>query len=189
TTVIASAGKATGAAAKKAPIKKTQLNPTEERGSALQKIAKLDIKGRIQLAMKGTKEERSLLIRDGTKIVALAVLESPKISDGEVERFATQKNVLDAAKHCLQHILLGSESFHLAVADLGGFQHRQGDNLGAIADEQGAFFLGAFHGQLNPPFDVQLGNLLQSASPFLRGVQLSFLDRRFLGRRSSRLPA
>ncbi len=95
-TVTASAGKGTGAAAKKAPIKKTQLNPAEERGSALQKIAKLDIKGRIQLAMKGTKEERSLLIRDGTKIVALAVLESPKISDGEVERFATQKNVLEA---------------------------------------------------------------------------------------------
>lgn len=84
------------AAVKKAPSKKAHLPPTEERGSALQKIAKLDIRGRIQLAMKGTKEERSLLIRDGTKIVALAVLESPKISDGEVERFATQKNVLEA---------------------------------------------------------------------------------------------
>jgi hypothetical protein len=92
----ASAGSGTGAAAKKAPSKKAQLSPKEERGSALQKIAKLDIKGRIQLAMKGSKEERSLLIRDGTKIVALAVLESPKISDGEVERFATQKNVLEA---------------------------------------------------------------------------------------------
>jgi len=56
----------------------------------------LDIKGRIQLAMKGTKEERSLLVRDGTKIVALAVLESPKISDGEVEKIASQKNVLEA---------------------------------------------------------------------------------------------
>ncbi len=85
-----------GAAVKKAPSKKTQLTPGEERGSALQKIAKLDIKGRIQLAMKGSKEERSLLIRDGTKIVALAVLESPKVSDGEVERFASQKNVLEA---------------------------------------------------------------------------------------------
>jgi hypothetical protein len=81
-----------GAAVKKAPSKKTG----EERGSALQKISKLDIKGRIQLAMKGSKEERSLLIRDGTKIVALAVLESPKVSDGEVERFAGQKNVLEA---------------------------------------------------------------------------------------------
>ncbi len=85
-----------GAAAGKAPAKKSHLRPSEERGSALQKISKLDIKGRIQLAMKGSKEERSLLIRDGTKIVALAVLESPKISDGEVERFASQKNVLEA---------------------------------------------------------------------------------------------
>lgn len=67
-----------------------------KRGSALQKISKMDIKGRIQLAMKGTKEERSILIRDGTKIVALAVLESPKITDGEVETFASQKNVLEA---------------------------------------------------------------------------------------------
>ena len=62
----------------------------------LQKIAKLDIRGRITLAMRGTKEERSILIRDSTKLVALAVLDSPKISDGEVEKFALQKNVLEA---------------------------------------------------------------------------------------------
>jgi hypothetical protein len=86
----------TAAAVKRAPIKKTFLSAKEERGSALQKISKLDVKGRIQLAMKGNKEERSLLIRDGTKVVALAVLESPKISDGEVERFASQKNILEA---------------------------------------------------------------------------------------------
>ena len=92
----ASTGASAGAATRKAPAKKTHLTAGEERGGALQKIAKLDIKGRIQLAMKGSKEERSLLIRDGTKIVALAVLESPKVSDGEVERFASQKNVLEA---------------------------------------------------------------------------------------------
>jgi hypothetical protein len=94
----ATAAHATGAAAaaKKAPSKKAGLPTGEERGSALQKISKLGIKDRIQLAMKGTKEERSLLIRDGTKIVALAVLESPKVSDGEVEKFAGQKNVLEA---------------------------------------------------------------------------------------------
>lgn len=78
-------------------LPKKLTNPADEqRGSVLQKIAKLDVKGRIQLAVKGTKEERSLLVRDGTKIVALAVLDSPKISDGEVEKFATQKNVLEA---------------------------------------------------------------------------------------------
>jgi len=79
------------------PAKKPGLPPTEvRRDSTLQKIAKLDIKGRIGLAMRGSKEERSILIRDGTKLVALAVLDSPKVSEGEVENFALQKNVLEA---------------------------------------------------------------------------------------------
>jgi len=46
--------------------------------------------------MKGNKEDRSILIRDSTKLVALAVLESGKLTDGEVEKFASQKNVLEA---------------------------------------------------------------------------------------------
>ena len=68
----------------------------EKRDSTLQKIAKLDVKGRINLAVRGSKEERSILIRDATKLVAIAVLESPKVSDTEVEGFALQKNVLEA---------------------------------------------------------------------------------------------
>jgi hypothetical protein len=70
--------------------------PIGQRDNTVQKINRLDVKGRIQLAMKGNKEERSILIRDGTKVVALAVLDAPKISDGEVEKFALQKNVLEA---------------------------------------------------------------------------------------------
>jgi hypothetical protein len=90
-------GASTAAAARRAPTPKKPASSHEaERGSALQKISKLDVKGRIQLAMKGTKEERSILVRDGTKLVALAVLESGKITDGEVEKFASQKNVLEA---------------------------------------------------------------------------------------------
>lgn len=71
-------------------------SPVPERKNTMQKINALDVKGRIQLALKGNKEERSILIRDGTKVVALAVLEAPKLSDGEVEKFASQKNVLEA---------------------------------------------------------------------------------------------
>ncbi len=67
-----------------------------KRENTLQKINGLDVKGRIQLALKGSKEERSILIRDGTKVVSFAVLEAPKLSDGEVEKFASQKNVLEA---------------------------------------------------------------------------------------------
>ncbi len=70
--------------------------PEERKDSVLQKIAKLNIQGRISLAMRGNKEERSILIRDATKLVSIAVLDSPKVSDGEVEKFALQKNVLEA---------------------------------------------------------------------------------------------
>jgi hypothetical protein len=80
-----------------APVRVKPKGPEPgKRENALQKIARLNVQGRIQLALKGNKEERSLLIRDGTKIVAFAVLEAPKLSDGEVEKFASQKNVLEA---------------------------------------------------------------------------------------------
>ena len=92
-----SAPPAGGGAAAAAPARiKPKKSPEAERVSVLQKIAKLDVKGRVHLAVRGSKEERSILIRDGTKLVALAVLQSPKISDGEVEKFAAQKNVLEA---------------------------------------------------------------------------------------------
>jgi hypothetical protein len=93
----APAGAAGGGAVPK-PVygKKTQPPGEPRRENTLQKINSLDVKGRIQLALKGNKEERSILIRDGTKVVALAVLDAPKLSDGEVEKIASQKNVLEA---------------------------------------------------------------------------------------------
>lgn len=91
--VVAAHKAPAGAAAKRAT---NAVTGEVRRDSTLQKIAKLDIKGRIALAMRGNKEERSILIRDSTKLVALAVLDSPKVSEGEVEKFAFQKNVLEA---------------------------------------------------------------------------------------------
>jgi hypothetical protein len=64
-----------------------------ERLSTLQKIARLTVGQRIQLAMKGNKEERFILVRDGSKLVSQAVLQSPKLTDSEVEGFAGMKNV------------------------------------------------------------------------------------------------
>lgn len=87
----------TAAPTSTAAAKTATAKPAEpKRVNTMQKINALDVKGRIQLALKGNKEERSILIRDGTKVVALAVLEAPKLSDGEVEKFASQKNVLEA---------------------------------------------------------------------------------------------
>ena len=78
--------------------KQTAPGHEERRDSAMHRIGKLDIRGRIALAMRGSKEDRSILIRDSTKLVAVAVLDSPKVSESEVEAFALQKNVLDSYK-------------------------------------------------------------------------------------------
>jgi hypothetical protein len=96
TPATAVAPSASGGAAAAKPARKPVAVQPKGRENTLQKINRLDVKGRIQLALKGNKEERSILIRDGTKVVALAVLEAPKLSDGEVEKFALQKNVLEA---------------------------------------------------------------------------------------------
>jgi len=61
--------------------------------STLQKIAALNPAQRLALAMKGTREERAVLIRDPNKIVAVAVLSSPKISESEVSTIAKMANV------------------------------------------------------------------------------------------------
>ena len=64
--------------------------------STLQKLARMRVGERVQAAMKGNKDERFILIRDGAKVVALAVLESPKLTDSEVEMIAGMKNVQEA---------------------------------------------------------------------------------------------
>ena len=65
----------------------------QPRESTLQKIAALNVAQRMALAMKGSREERAVLIRDPNKIVGVAVLSSPKITETEVESIAKMANV------------------------------------------------------------------------------------------------
>ena len=82
-----------------APAEKPQAAPevqkekVTERVSVLQKIARLTVGQRVQLAMRGNKEERAILVRDGSKLVSSAVLVSPKVTEAEIETFAGLKNV------------------------------------------------------------------------------------------------
>jgi len=65
----------------------------KKRQSLLQRMAKMNIVQRIQLAVKGGREERMLLIRDPNKIVQRGVLQSPRLTDLEIESFAAMTNV------------------------------------------------------------------------------------------------
>jgi hypothetical protein len=60
-----------------------------------QLIQQMTVFQKIQLARLGNKEARGLLVRDRNKLVAMAVVMSPKISDSEIVTIAQSRNVCD----------------------------------------------------------------------------------------------
>jgi hypothetical protein len=67
--------------------------PNEDELSTSQRLAGMNVMQRIKVAMRGRREERSILIRDPNRLVSVAVLSSPKVTDAEVESFAKMANV------------------------------------------------------------------------------------------------
>ncbi|MCA3014865.1 MAG: hypothetical protein INH41_20970 [Myxococcaceae bacterium] len=60
-----------------------------------QRIARMNVSQKIKLATKGNKEVRSILIRDANKLVAVATIRSPRITDQEVMSQAINKGAHD----------------------------------------------------------------------------------------------
>jgi hypothetical protein len=69
--------------------------PPEDDRAESQLLSGLPIIDRMKLAMKGTRAQRAQLIRDSNKLVAAAVLSSPKLTETEVEAFAKMANVAE----------------------------------------------------------------------------------------------
>lgn len=72
--------------------------PPMEEGKRLtltQRIMKMNVAEKIKMATKGNKEARTLLIRDSNKLVACAVIRSPRITDGEVLSCANNRTIND----------------------------------------------------------------------------------------------
>ena len=63
--------------------------------SVTQQLQQMSILQRVKAAMKGSREMRAILVRDPNKLVASAVLSSPKLSMGEVEAFAKMATVTE----------------------------------------------------------------------------------------------
>jgi hypothetical protein len=65
------------------------------RQTLIQRLAKMTVAQRVQFAMKGGSEARRTLIRDNNKVVQRAVLQSPRLTDQEVEAFAAMSSLTD----------------------------------------------------------------------------------------------
>jgi hypothetical protein len=66
---------------------------TTDRETLIQKVGRMSVVQKIKAALTGNMETRAILVRDGNKVIARAVLQSPKISETEAESYAAAKNV------------------------------------------------------------------------------------------------
>jgi hypothetical protein len=66
---------------------------TEEELRLAVRLLTMSIPDKVQLAMKGNRDARMVLIRDSSKQVQEAVVNSPKITDNEIERIAKMRSI------------------------------------------------------------------------------------------------
>ncbi|MFI5182394.1 MAG: hypothetical protein ACHQPI_13490 [Thermoanaerobaculia bacterium] len=90
----------------------------EKHRSLYARLANFTVVQKIRLAWRGSKEERLFLIRDSNRLVAVAVLKSPKTREGDVETIANMRSV---SEDVLRYISLRKEwmrrySVMLAIA-------------------------------------------------------------------------
>lgn len=77
------------------------------RQTLLQRLAKMTVAQRVQYAIKGGSEARRTLIRDTNKVVQRAVLQSPRLTDQEVEAFASMSSLTDE----ILRLIAGNRTF------------------------------------------------------------------------------
>jgi hypothetical protein len=70
----------------------TQINDAQ-RQNLYQKILHMSIPQKIRLAMLGNREARKILIQDRNKIICLAVIRSPKMTENDALTYAQQRNL------------------------------------------------------------------------------------------------
>ena len=76
-------------------FKSEDMDLPSERISIINRIMQMGMKDRTQLAMKGDRESRNILIRDPNRIVAQAVVNNPRITVQEIEKIASMRSVTE----------------------------------------------------------------------------------------------
>lgn len=67
--------------------------PDEDGETDPRVLSTLPVIERLKIAMRGNREQRAQLIRDSNKMVSVAVLSSPKLTEAEVEAYARMANL------------------------------------------------------------------------------------------------
>ncbi len=84
-----------------APLRQETPEEAQLKLTITQRILKMSVAEKIKLATLGNKEARTLLLRDANKLVCLAAVTSPRITEGEIVSLANSKT---ASSEALRHI-------------------------------------------------------------------------------------
>jgi len=90
--------------------------PDGKRVTFTQKIIKMTVSQRIKLAMMGNKEARTLLLRDSNKLVAMAAVQSPRITDGEILALAHSRTAHEDVLRCIYQDREWTKSYQVKIA-------------------------------------------------------------------------
>ncbi len=79
------------------------LDEKLDRDSVQTKISKMSFTERLKAATKGNSEMRAILVRDTNKMIAAAVMSSPKLTEQEIESFARMGSVSEDILRIIAH--------------------------------------------------------------------------------------
>jgi hypothetical protein len=100
-----------------APSEEDALEEGDERRiGVVQRIAEMSFTQRLKAAIKGSREMRGILVRDTNKMIAAAVLSSPRLSDSEVESFARMTTVGEEVLRTIGNNRSWLKSYGIVVA-------------------------------------------------------------------------
>ena len=106
----------------------TEPEPASVNEARPQVLAELPVIDRIKMALRGTREQRTVLVRDPNKVIAIAVMGSPKLNPTEVEAYARMTSVqeevlrvIGTTRHWVKHYsivaaLVGNPKTPIAIA-------------------------------------------------------------------------
>lgn len=94
---------------------KSEEEEQEVETNLYRKVSNMKVAEKIKLALMGGKQARDLLIRDSNKIVATAVLKSPRITENEIENISRSRSVSDEVIRIIANNREWTRNYHVKL--------------------------------------------------------------------------
>jgi len=94
---------------------KTKEEKEEDERNLYKKIQNMKVSEKIKLALVGNMQARSILVRDSNKLVATAVLKSPRITESEIESISRSRSVSEEVIRMIAHNKEWTKNYQIKV--------------------------------------------------------------------------